>query len=414
MDEGRGRGDRQAQFAELVLTSQTWKDIVWKHELFVVKPINVDPHAKNVLMMITGGDWNPEREKPRQKPDVPAEVRVLAMMAYQLCALMALLKEVPFQPIFNGKVEDQIIAYTFDKYLQTHVSDWPLLLPMVKSAVRGMDAVQEFCRKDWSLDVTKFTIVGALKRGWTTWLTGAADSRVVAIVPMVIDTLNMKPQAQLQILSFGEFSEQIKDYTDRHLQQRMNSPAGSALRDIVDPFSYLELLKLPKLLMMGTNDPYWPLEAANLYWGDLLGEKYLLYVPNRGHDLSDLGRVVGSVLVFQEHIAIGRPLPKLNWTFERDPSALHLAITSDLKPLSVVAWTATSASRDFRKSQWTSHPARLENGRYHFDLPVPAKGFAAAFGELKFANGVMPYYLSTNVRMVGKSDRKPLALKAGN
>jgi PhoPQ-activated pathogenicity-related protein len=284
---------------------------------------------------------------------------------------------------------------------------------MVKSAVRAMDAVQSFSKQEWSLGLEKFTVVGASKRGWTTWLTGAVDARAAAIVPIVIDTLNMKPQAKLQLLSFGGFSEQVQDYTDRNLQKRMDSPAGEALRNIVDPFSYLDMLKLPKLLMMGTNDRYWPLEAASLYWSDLLGEKYLLYVPNNGHDLNDLRRIVGSVLAFQEHIALGKRLPKLNWKFDRDASSLHMDIESDLKPASVSVWTASAASRDFRESKWSSQPARLANGKYHFDLPIPAKGYAAAFAEAVFSNGAFPYFLSTNVQIIGKTDKQPVAAKKG-
>jgi PhoPQ-activated pathogenicity-related protein len=402
-----------ARFAELVLTSQTWKNIVWKHELFVIKPKNVDPAAKQAILMITGGDWKPDVEQADRKPDVPREAQVLALVAAQLRAPVAVLMDVPFQPIFDGKTEDAIIAYTFDKYLQTGDPNWPLLLPMVKSAVRAMDAVQAFSKQEWSLGVEKFTVVGASKRGWTTWLTGAVDSRAAAIVPIVIDTLNMKRQAKLQLLSFGRFSEEVKDYTDRNLPQRMDSPAGQALRDIVDPFSYLDMLKLPKLLMMGTNDRYWPLEAASLYWSDLLGEKYLLYVPNNGHDLNDLRRIVGSVLAFQEHIALAKPLPKLSWKFAQDASSLHLVVESDLKPASVAVWTASALSRDFRESKWASQPARLESGKYHFELPIPARGYAAAFGEAVFSNGAIPYFLSTNVRIVGKTDKEPVASKKG-
>ena len=90
---------------------------------------------------------------------------------------VAILLHVPQQPIFGGKREDAIIAYTFDEYLKTSDPEWPLLLPMVKSAVRGMDAVTEFSDQTWSLKLKSFTVTGGSKRGWTTWLTGAIDGR---------------------------------------------------------------------------------------------------------------------------------------------------------------------------------------------------------------------------------------------
>ena len=51
---------------------------------------------------------------------------------------------------------------------------------MVKSAVRAMDAVEQCVEREWSHKVETFTVTGASKRGWTTWLTGAVDPRVTA------------------------------------------------------------------------------------------------------------------------------------------------------------------------------------------------------------------------------------------
>ena len=50
----------------------------------------------------------------------------------------------------------------------------------------------------------------------------------------------------------------------------------------VDPYAYRDRLQTPKLITLGTNDPYWPLEALELYRGDLPAHRsylrYLLFV----------------------------------------------------------------------------------------------------------------------------------------
>ena len=279
------------KYAELILTSQTWKGIVWKHQLFILKPAQIDPAARHALLMIAGGNWNDKIADPATQLKLPGEAQVLALVAEAMKMPVAILLHVPQQPILDGKREDQIIAYTFREFLKSGDPTLPLLAPMTKSAVRAMDATQEAMKQEWGLDVATFTITGASKRGWTTWLTGAVDDRAVAIAPMVIDMLNMSQHTKLQRASFGgEPSEQINDY--RGLDAQIDTPRGQALRKIVDPWEYRQRLTQPKLVILATNDRYWPLNACDLYWNDLVGEKYLIYVPNNGHGIQDRARLV--------------------------------------------------------------------------------------------------------------------------
>jgi PhoPQ-activated pathogenicity-related protein len=309
--------------------------------------------------------------------------------------------------MFDGMVEDEIISLTFEQFLRTGDQEWPLLLPMVKSAVRGMDAVQEYCQEEWDLQIKTFTVTGASKRGWTTWLTGAIDPRAAAIAPMVIDTLNMGLQMKHQLLSWGGYSEQIEDYTKRGIQEHMDSPVGQALRAIVDPYAYREQLTQPKLLIMGTNDRYWPLDALNLYWDGLGGLKYILYVPNNGHGIDDFQRVIGSLTALHRHATGEESLPQLQWNFEEQPQALSLSISSDRTPDRVRVWLAEASTRDFRDSKWRSADAQKNGAGWKFTLDIPENGYAAAFGEAVYGSGPFPLFLSTNVRIVHAGGEKP-------
>ena len=69
-------------------------------------------------------------------------------------------------------------------------------------------------KQERNTPVKGFTVTGASKRGWTTWLTAAIDPRVQGIAPIVIDTLNMQkqtgrgsapaPLVSAQMFDFGE------------------------------------------------------------------------------------------------------------------------------------------------------------------------------------------------------------------
>src|SRR5262245_16379335 len=50
-----------ADYVEVILTSQTWRDIPWKHQLIMLRPAKVDS-SRQALLFIDGGRWKPEYE----------------------------------------------------------------------------------------------------------------------------------------------------------------------------------------------------------------------------------------------------------------------------------------------------------------------------------------------------------------
>ena len=154
---------------------------------------------------------------------------------------------VPNQPFYDNRREDALIAYTLNQYLKSGDDTWPLLFPMVKSAIKAMDAIQDIVKTDEKQKIIRFVVTGASKRGWTTWLAAAVDDRVTAIAPMVIDTLNMKAQLQWSEQIYGQQSSKIKDYTELNLHQKMDSEAMQKLQCWIDPYAYVRRFTMPKL-----------------------------------------------------------------------------------------------------------------------------------------------------------------------
>jgi len=375
-----------AQLVELQLTSQKWHGIVWRHHLLVVepKPAAFKKGLNAGLLFITGSY------------DQGLTAQFLAPSADQIGAPVAVLYDVPNQPLFGDLREDALIAYTFLQYLQTRDATWPLLFPMTKSAVAAMTALQQFSTKDPTHKIDRFVVAGASKRGWTTYLTGASDPRVIGIVPMVFNNLNINAQMPHQIATWGKYSEEIQDYVKTGLVGKQATPAGQELVQMVDPYTFRASLSMPKLLIHGTNDRYWALDAADFYYGDLPGDKHLLYVPNAQHNLNaDLTRVQNATEAFFTAVAAGARLPQITSTTQLQNGIVHLTARSSQTPAEMVVWIATSLTGDFRDSHWASHPMRQVGDHFEYDEDAPPTGHVALFAEARFGAGD-PHYMESS------------------
>jgi PhoPQ-activated pathogenicity-related protein len=378
-----------AKIHRLNLTSQIWQGITWTHIISLIEPTdNAYPDA--MLLFITGGKIG---DGPRN-----GDIAVGLACAKTCRARVVVLPQAPNQPLLGGKTEDTLIAETFVRYLETKDEEWPLLFPMVKSAVRAMDAAQAFA-KERKAPVERFVVTGASKRGWTTWLTGAVDPRVKAIAPMVIPTLNFRAQNKHQLENFGKYSDQIDDYTARGLMDKLETPEGTRLWHLVDPLTFRDRLTMPKLQINGTNDPYWTLDSMNLFWDDLKGPKTVVYLPNAGHGLDQHREYAtqGIGAIFRSAIG-GKALPELSWKHgDADTGALQLSVTSSPVPKSAQLWTATSDSLDFRKSKWSAIPLKAGPAMAG-EVARPATGNVALFADLEYETDGLTYHLSTQVR----------------
>ena len=382
----------------LLLTSQTWQNIIWRHQLAVIVPD--ENNYDGALLFITGGsvkEGMPNWKKPTDKLNF-----LFSEMAAKNKAIVAVLSQTPNQPLYNGLTEDALISKTLHDFKNDGDYSKPLLFPMVKSAVRAMDAIQEFSKQNRHHPILRFVVSGASKRGWTTWLTGANDKRVAAIGPMVIDILNMPKSLTYQLDSYGEYSEQIEDYVKLGILDDIRSESGEALVTMIDPYSYRKSLTMPKLLFMGTNDEYWVVDNVKNYLKDLPGLTLIHYVPNAGHNLGGGVSAFAALSAFFGVTLNNAVYPKDIWkaSVKRKNVRVKVSATKDILE-GVKVWSADSEKRDFRKSKWTSRDLKISNkSKFTVTERFPSKGYHAFYVDLTYkdANGGS-YTLSTQVFM---------------
>ena len=391
----------------LDMTSQSWRSKnevdrpLWKHWLTIVKPVNAT--GDKALLWINGGSNN------RSAPDSPD--KMLIGIALGSGAVVADLKMVPNQPLMfpdggRPRSEDGIIAYTFSKCLATGDNSWPLLLPMVKSAVRAMDTIQNHLKSldTGSLDIKQFVVSGGSKRGWTTWLTAAVDKRVAAIAPAVIDVLNMDEQMKHHFAAYGFHSDAIADYGEMKVFERLDTPEGQVLVKFVDPYEYRDrYAAIPKCMINSSGDQFFLPDSAQFYFHDLPGEKYLRYVPNTDHGLGGSDAHM-SLLVFFQSVLSDSPRPKFSWSVKDDGS---IEVDTTTIPTAVKLWQATNPkARDFRLETigpvWKSSTLEQQGGgKYLAKIPEPDEGWTAFFVELTFdSGGPLPFKFTTEVHVV--------------
>lgn len=389
-----------ATIYQLDMVSQTWLTAaevdqpVWKHWVTIVKPDKIT--GNSALLFINGGSY-------RATPDTPDPLMVLLAAAAN--TIVVSLGQVPNEPLkFAGesktRTEDAIIAYSWDKFLRSGDERWPARLPMTKAAVRAMDAATEFLAQlpDGAIAVKNFIVSGGSKRGWATWTLAAVDPRVVAIAPIVIDTLNVEAAFMHHWRAYGFWAPAVQDYADAGIMNWFGTPQMRALLEIEDPYEYRERLTLPKYMVYSSGDQFFLPDSSQFYMQDLPGEKYLRYVPNTDHSMSS-AVAIGNLVSWLRAVTSNDPRPRFYWRVYRPGGSIRVRVLD--QPSQVLLWQATNPNaRDFRLESigpaWKSTVLAGENGVYDVTVAKPEQGFTASFVELTFpgSNGTQFVFTS--------------------
>lgn len=388
----------------LSMVSQQWRtnrevdQPLWKHWMTVTEPEHI--RTPVAVLVVSGGSNN---DSP------PHHIsRVMNIIATRTGAVVAEIEIVPNQPLrffdqSTPRGEDDLVAYTWDKYLRTGDETWPLRLPMTKAVVRAMDTITSLIANRTGSTVNKFVVGGTSKRGWTSWLTGAADQRVVGIVPVVIDVLNVEPSAEHAYRVYGFWPPALQSYEQMGIMKWFGTPQLESLLTIEDPYSYRNRLVVPKLIVNATGDQFFTPDSSQFYFNSLLGDKYLRYVPNTDHSLK--GAELSSArtaLAFLSSIIHGDTRPRYDWQMLSDGS---IRVHADRQPLTAKLWHAVNPSaRDFRLETigkaFTSTDLHDQGSHtYVGKIATPAHGYAAYFVELAFATSSDLFTVTTGVRV---------------
>ncbi|MBU0744201.1 MAG: PhoPQ-activated pathogenicity-related family protein [Gammaproteobacteria bacterium] len=438
-----------------LLSSQKWpignyQDIpatIWQHKLVFYIPRQIS--YPKVLLYVNGGrnrniEWGEGWLSSKEQIDY-------ASIAQANKAPVVELQTVPNQYLFfNGKPfkEDQILAYTYMRFMDNPLENayLPGHLPMAKSVIKAMDAAQEILKQERAIDVTGFILSGASKRGWAVWLAALGDDRVEAMIPIVINILNVQKSLSYICQSYGGVCPlALRDYEQYGLMKEINRAEFVELMAIEDPYSYLQVgyddkyktrLAVPKYIINASGDDFFVPDSSRWYFKNLPGDNnYIRYLPNamhyfRGNPISDSTgslQAINAALSSYFYFILNKiSLPKVSWVFSKD----KIELTSSIRPNMIKLWVANNEiARDFRFITNYSRKHLLfrkilskfsgslcdncyaektlpfncdENTicRVHVPLPPFKKGWQASFVELHYNINDVEFVVTTEVNIV--------------
>jgi len=395
---------------ELNLSSQAWMPkstgTAWYHSLSIVVPQGLSAGTRQTgwATLVIGGAGHGSEEAKE--------------LAARTGAVAVVLGDVPNEGLSFRKEErydlgeGTLQAWSWTQYARhANHPEWPVEMPNVKAVVRAMDAVAEFTRQAGALaavpPVERFVVSGESKRGLATYIAGAVDPRVSAIIPLVMP-LDFNTSEREAVQNLGGVMPAKLDYLREGVYD-IPDEANERLWAIIDPLTYVDRLTMPKLAMFVGNDAFFPPDVSRSWWPLLPEPKAFHCYGNAPHGgYSSSNDFVEEADAFINAQILGTELPRVSWAISNVTGAISVRQLSGPSPTSVSLWSARSDGnvlRDFRSSLWSPQVGlqALPAGGWLAELAPEAGHWTAFYVAFEFAAaslGGRPWSLSTEVSVV--------------
>ncbi|CNI04188.1 phop/Q-regulated protein PqaA [Yersinia pekkanenii] len=374
------------------LTSQHWSPenlvspAAWQHEVEIFIPEN-SPSTRALVVINNGTNYGTESIPPSGPSDF--SIDTLQNIARATDTVVIAISTIPnqfleYQQDGKPRKEDYSVAHSWALFMDAPEarSTLPLHVPMAAAISQAMSMGQQ-ALPDKALD--SFIVTGLSKRGWTTWLTAIADSRVKAIVPFVIDLLDTRVALEHMYQSYGgNWPIAFTPYYQEEIDKKLETPGFAKLMQISDPLQYLgteyqSRLTIPKYIINASGDDFYVPDNTDFYYDKLPGNKVLRVAPNTSH-YGITAFSEQSLITFVNRLQQSTPLPQLNASIDIKDKVETLTVNLSETPDNVLLWTAVNPeARDFRYAcdvRYTAFPLAVSPANtLEVALSSPATGW---------------------------------------
>jgi len=354
----------------LNLTSQSWLNHtfvdkpVWWHWLWCVIPEKLD-HNDFATMIGTG---NKNSQNP---PDLGDEYLLASTyVATHTNTIVCVLYNIPNEPLVfyndplqKSRSEDAIIAFGWNVFMQMYDSDpddnfryqWLTHFPMAKATIKAMDTVETWAAAKMDIHITRWATAGASKRGWSTWLTAAADQdRIVAFIPMVMDMPNLHSEMHHMWRAYGGWTFAFGDYYAENLTMYIDTPAFLDLCNATDPVVFFDRYEgMWKMPIDAINDEFFMPDDEHYWWNQFPQPKWFQMNPDAEHSLSTaIEELVPTLSTFLVLYLESITMPTISWSIYNQSGNISVSYQGNTSQIiDARVWHGRSCGtkrRDFR------------------------------------------------------------------
>jgi len=310
-------------------------------------------------------------------------------------------------PIHMPRAGDYLKAFTYADFLDHPDEPERIMeLPVAKAVVRAMDTIQDYARRSFSASIEKFAVTGYSKLGTATFVAGAADPRVKAIVPVAV------------YLRFGDLFPDVLPsethfmaaFVRRHFEKEKSIPstivqafakaympviltsktdAFARLSSIIDPASpsFAKRLTLPKYMILAGSDAVVRESGQGRDKLPMLpSPSRFLEVPNFVHDDS-LVKTISSNAAFLRGQMLGLTPPEIAYSYIGTNRTIVVTAASNHTPKLALRWIGQPSSDNL----WhTSEVEETRPGCRCWQATVPLN--KTSFGESGVAGVLLLAY----------------------
>lgn len=208
-------------------------------------------------------------------------------------------------------------------------------LAMVKSAMQGMRAVEEFATESGFQKPDGWVVTGISKRGWTAWDAGAVQCekcvKVKAVAPLVPVAPDIPEEIHRMWQAYNGFTWALHSYILVNFTERVDTALWHKADQIIDPIGYLDRFKkVPIYVHVASDDQFMMFDWSNIWYDKFTGgEKHFMIMPNDDHGigrqmdmaLSNIGNLVRSLSVGAEY------RPNIPFTYNSDDGSITIKFT---------------------------------------------------------------------------------------